>query len=320
MTLRMTRIGALTMAAGLTLAIAPASAQVAPGGCVQLQVDNPHPGDVITQGNYEIGGRATDTSTQSGSGIDRVQVFVDNRDMGGMQVGEADLNPPAGAPPNVMNSQLSGARFSVLADLSSVDQGSHTLFVFARSAVSGQEISAGVPINVGSGSLGPANTTNGGQPATVAASPECAQPSAPVNTSDAISSSTTANTATVAQEVIQVVLDSPHPGASLTPGRNEVSGRASTNGASNGGGIDRVQAFLGNRDLGGVQLGEADLTPPPGAPNTIIQSQINGNRFKIIVDFPQNQAGPHSVFVYARSAASGKEGVATTGVNLTSNQ
>lgn len=317
MTFPRARIGALLVAGGLILGIAPASAQVATGGCVQLQVDNPHPGDAINQGSYEIGGHATDTAAQSGSGIDRVQVFVDNRDQGGTQVGEADLNPPSGAPPNVMNSELSGARYAVFSDLSSVEPGSHTLFVYARSAVSGEEVSAGVPVIVGTGQLGPANPTSGGQPPTAAASPECSQP--PVNTSNAISSSTTSST-NAPQEVVAVMLDSPHPGASLTPGRNEVSGRASSTLASGGSGIDRVQAFLGNRDLGGIQLGEADLTPPVGAPSTTVQSQINGNRFRIIVDFPQNQAGPHPVFVYARSMSSGKEGVATTGVNLTSNQ
>jgi hypothetical protein len=103
---------------------------------------------------------------------------------------------------------------------------------------------------------------------------------------------------------IQVFVDNPHPGDPLTQGKYEVGGRATDSAAQSGSGIDRVQIFLDNRDLGGISLGEV--------------SQLSGNRFHLIVNFPQNQFGLHSVFVYARSASSGKEGIATTGVNITS--
>jgi hypothetical protein len=172
--------------------------------------------------------------------------------------------------------------------------------VYARSAVSGTEVVAGVPINIGATPLGTAGTLAGGQPPVTAASPDCQQPAAPVSTSDQISSFTTGNTSATPEETISVVLDAPHPGAVLTPGRYEVSGRATSTTSP----IDRVQVFLDNRDLGGVSLGDA---------------QISGNRFRATVNFPINQFGLHSVFVYARSATSGKEGVATTGVNITSN-
>jgi hypothetical protein len=284
-------------ALSLSLGVLPAAAQTS--GCLQLQVDNPHPGDPLAQGKIEVGGRATDSAAQSGSGIDRVQIFVDSRDFGGQQVGEADLSVPVGASPDLLASSINGPRFSVLADLSSADAGNHTLFVYARSAVGGSEVVAGVPINIGATPLGTAGTLSGGQPPVTAASPECQQPAAPVSTSNQTSSSTTANTEATAQETISVVLDAPHPGAVLTPGRYEMSGRVSSTTST----IDRVQVFLDNRDLGGFSLGEA---------------QLDGNRFHAIVDFPQNAVGLHSVFVYARSASSGREGVATTGVNITS--
>jgi hypothetical protein len=290
--------GALLVASALSLTLSALPAAAQTSGCLQLQVDNPHPGDPLSQGKIEVGGRATDSAAQSGSGVDRVQIFVDNRDLGGQQVGEADLSVPAGASPDLLASSISGPRFSVLADLSSADLGNHTLFVYAHSAVSGAEVVAGVPINIGATPLGTAGTLGSGQPPVTAASPECQQPAAPVSTSNQTSSSTTANTEATAQETISVVLDAPHPGAVLTPGRYEVSGRASSTTST----IDRVQIFLDNRDLGGFSLGEA---------------QLSGNRFHAIVDFPQNQFGLHSVFVYARST-SGKEGIATTGVNITS--
>ena len=292
------RASALVMAGALSFSALPAAAQ--PGGCIQLQVDNPHPGDPFAQGKIEVSGRATDSAAESGSGIDRVQIFVDSRDLGGQQVGEADLNAPAGASPDITQSSINGPRFSILADLSSANLGSHTLFVYARSAASGAEVVAGVPINVGATPLGTAGTLSSGQPPVAAASADCQQPVAPVSTSNQTSSSTMANTGATAQETISVVLDAPHPGALLTPGKYEVSGTASSN-TSN---IDRVQLFLDNRDLGGFSLGEA---------------QLSGNRFHAIVDFPQNAVGLHSVFVYARSAGSQKEGLATTGIDIVSN-
>ena len=298
MSFRTGRVSALLVAGAFTFSVLPAAAQSS--GCLQLQVDNPHPGDPLATGKIEVGGRATDSAAQSGSGIDRVQIFVDSRDLGGQQVGEADLNVPAGASPDIAQSSINGPRFSVLADLSSADLGSHTLFVYARSAVSGAEVVAGVPINIGATPLGTAGTLSSGQPPVTAASPECQQPAAPVSTSNQTSSSTMANTEATAQETISVVLDAPHPGAVLTPGRYEVSGSVSST-TSN---IDRVQLFLDNRDLGGFSLGDA---------------QLSGNRFRAVVDFPQNAVGLHSVFVYARSAGSGKEAIAPTGVNIISN-
>jgi hypothetical protein len=295
----MARAGAVVLVSALSLTVLPAAAQTS-GGCLTLQVDNPHPGDPLSQSKIEVGGRATDSAAQTGSGIDRVQIFVDSRDLGGQQVGEADLNAPVGASPDIMASSITGARFSVIADLSSANLGNHTLFVYARSAGTGAEVVAGVPVNIGATPLGTAGSLAGGQPPVTAASPECQQPAAPVSTSNQTSSSTTANTGTSADETISVILDAPHPGAVLTPGAYEVSGRVSSNTSP----IDRVQLFLDNRDLGGVGLGDA---------------QINGNRFHAIVNFPSNQFGLHSVFVYARSANSGKEGIATTGVNISSN-
>jgi hypothetical protein len=293
------RASAMLVATALSLSVLPAAAQT--GGCIQLQVDNPHPGDPFGQGKIQVSGRATDSAAQSGSGIDRVQIFVGSRDLGGQQVGEADLNVPAGASPDIAQSSISGPRFTILADLSSADLGSQTLFVYARSAVSGAEVVAGVPVNVGATPLGTSGSLSSGQPPVTAASSECQQPAAPVSTSNQNSSSTLANTEATAQETISVVLDAPHPGALLTPGKYEVSGTASSTTSS----IDRVQLFLDNRDLGGFSLGDA---------------QLSGNRFHAVVDFPQNAVGLHSVFVYARSSGTQKEGIATTGINITSSR
>jgi hypothetical protein len=299
----------VSAATALAFGAWPALAQVGVG-CIQLVVDNPHPGDPLSTGKYEVGGRATDASASSGSGIDRVQVFVDNRDLGGFQVGEADLNPPSTAAANVLQSQLE-PRFNVLVDFPSDALGQHTLFVYARSTSSGREISVGVPVNIGLTPLGTASITSGGTPPAIASSPECAPAQTVTNTTDVLSGSTTSTTP-AQQETIRVTMDAPHPGATLTSGKYEVSGRAT----SSAGPIDRVQVFLDNRDRGGVFIGEAVLNPAAGAAANTVQSSISGDRFRVLVDFPSNQTGLHTVFVYARSAVTQKEGVASTGVLL----
>ena len=186
----------------------------------------------------------------------------------------------------------------MLVDFPSDNPGNHTLFVYARSAATGSELAVGVPINIGATPIGTVGTVAGGQPPTTAMSPQCA-PAGPTNTTDPLSGSTT-STAPAPDETITVILDAPHPGATLTAGKYEVSGRASSSAAQSGNGIDRVQIFLDNRDRGGVGLGDAILS---------------GNRFRLVVDFPP-QPGLHTVFVYARSATTQKEGVATTGILL----
>jgi len=78
-------------------------------------------------------GQAFDRAANAGSGVDRVSVFVDDRDSGGQHVGDAVLGQP------VANG------FAATVDLSRMS-GAHTLFVYARSAVTGQETSVNFPI------------------------------------------------------------------------------------------------------------------------------------------------------------------------------
>jgi hypothetical protein len=82
-------------------------------------------------------GVAFDRAASSGTGVDRVSVFVDDRDAGGQLVGDATLGKPG------------DTGFTVTADLSRM-AGSHTLFVYARSSVSGRETVVKFPIVIGS--------------------------------------------------------------------------------------------------------------------------------------------------------------------------
>ncbi|MDQ6670944.1 MAG: hypothetical protein M3069_09375 [Chloroflexota bacterium] len=117
------------------LALLPATTQ--PGASLVLSVGNPQPGDLLPRGKYAMQGQAFDPSARAGSGVDRVSVFVDDRDAGGQLVGDVSLG------------QSGSTGFTVTADLSRIG-GGHTLYVYARSAVSGKETVVSFPVSVGS--------------------------------------------------------------------------------------------------------------------------------------------------------------------------
>jgi hypothetical protein len=125
-------------APGAAAAPAPAAALapvIQPGPSLVLSVGNPQPNDSLPRGKYVMQGLAFDRAANAGSGVDRVSVFVDDRDSGGQHVGDAVLGQP------VANG------FSATVDLSRMS-GAHTLFVYARSAVTGQEASVNFPVTI----------------------------------------------------------------------------------------------------------------------------------------------------------------------------
>ncbi len=106
-----------------------------PGPSLVLSVANPQPNDLLPRGKYVMQGLAFDRAANSGSGVDKVSVFVEDRDAGGQLVGDAVLGQPG------------ATGFTVTADLSRAG-GGHTLFVYARSSVSGRETVVSFPIVV----------------------------------------------------------------------------------------------------------------------------------------------------------------------------
>jgi hypothetical protein len=111
----------------------PATTQ--PGPSLVLSVGNPQPNDLVPRGKYVMQGLAFDRAANTGSGIDKVSVFVEDRDAGGQLVGDAVLGQPG------------ATGFTVTADLSRAG-GGHTLFVYARSSVTGRETVVSFPIVV----------------------------------------------------------------------------------------------------------------------------------------------------------------------------
>lgn len=325
---RLRLVSALTTAVALTLGYLPAFAAaptdaLAPtdaASCVRLELDNPHAGDVVPLGKYNVSGRAFDAS---GAAIDRVQIFLEDRNLGGIQIGEADLNPPDGAPALVAQSSIAdNGIFTALTDTSgtSSDIGSHTLFAYAHST-SGTEVSVAVPLvlrNPNAPTPGGAGASLSNALPNVSNSAACPPPAPPTNQVSPTGTNVTATAAGPApvNETITVRVDSPHPGASVTRGRFIVSGKATTN---TGGPIDRVQVFLDNRDLGGINIGEITAADSPMAiPNTQLVSTLNSDgTYDVVVSFPAQNLGVHTVWVYAHSGATGKEASANTSVTVT---
>jgi hypothetical protein len=310
--------GAFAAVSALVLAGMPAHAAApndAATSCVFLELDNPHPGDTLVLGKYNVGGRATDTS---GGAVDRVAIFIDDRNLGGTQIGEALLTPPQNAPALTMQSTLTSAgQFNVLTDLTSAtsDTGNHTLFAYAHSSMTGVETALGVAIVLGTEAGGAGATLGSGEPLKANNAADCPPPSPQTKIVVANNQEVQAQTSTPAPspEVIRVVLDSPNPGAAITRGRFAIEGRAST---STGAAIDRVQAFLDNRDLGGVELGEVADGQVVPVPNTNLSSVLLKGAYHLIADFPADKLGAHTVFVYARSKVTGKESFANTGITI----
>ncbi len=115
------------------------------GSSLYLDVANPRPGDSVHEGALTIQGIAFDSASGGGPGIDHIDVFLDNRDRGGVLVGRGALGA-ASAQPDDPN--LAGAGWLANVVIPSKMVGPHTLFFYALSGVTGAEMKVGVPIQV----------------------------------------------------------------------------------------------------------------------------------------------------------------------------
>jgi hypothetical protein len=111
--------------------------------CPVLSVGNPTPGDNIVAGGYHISGQAYDPHATQGSGIQRVDLFLGQRDQGGTILGSA-------VPGENGNPRL----FDLEVQVPKLDRGVD-FAAYAISAVTGQETTVTFPIFVG------VPTTNG---------------------------------------------------------------------------------------------------------------------------------------------------------------
>jgi hypothetical protein len=270
-------------------------------------VSSPRPGDMLTPGNYVVQGFATDTAASSGPGVDRVQIFWDQpRESGGLFLGGIDLSQPASSA-GATSSQATAAAnqalaangaFSVVALIpkqipTSSESGTHTVFAYARSALSGQEqtisfmVQLTKPINVGAYTPTPTPV-----PAVVSP-PPCAPPT-PTPTFPPFPAPP-AEAVTVQTLVLDVY--NPKPNAVLGKGLYTIQGLAYDSSAQASSGVDRVDVYLDPRDTAGAFLGTATLGGSGGT---------SPFGFSLLALLP-DAVGGHNLTVYARSAVSGRE-------------
>jgi hypothetical protein len=145
----------VALAIGLGLAAVPAAAHPQPPPPT-LDVANPGAGAMLTPGAMVIQGIAYDDNAESGAGVDRVSIFLGDRDEenGALFLGDARLgltNPQAveGGDP-----QFAFAGWSVTTPVLKDTGQERALYVYARSSVSGVETVEIIPVVLGSGSVG----------------------------------------------------------------------------------------------------------------------------------------------------------------------
>jgi hypothetical protein len=110
-----------------------------------FDVGNPQAGDTIHLGGYMIEGIAFDRAADQSPGIDHIDVFLDDRDTGGMLIGHAVLGAPSPTPDDP---DLVGAGWTAQVLLTSKMTGPHTLFFYVLSGVTGEEMVVTIPVRV----------------------------------------------------------------------------------------------------------------------------------------------------------------------------
>jgi hypothetical protein len=113
---------------------APASTiNTTPGATLTFSVGNPSPGDTVKAGGLMVQGVAFDRTALQGSGVQRVDIFLDNRDNGGLALGQAVPGD--------------GNMWQATVILPNNQLGLHTLY-FAAHAVSGAESDVAIPVTI----------------------------------------------------------------------------------------------------------------------------------------------------------------------------
>jgi hypothetical protein len=110
-----------------------------------FDVGNPSAGDSIHVGRYMIEGIAFDRAADQSPGIERIDVFLDDRDAGGTIIGHGMLGAPSPVPDDPA---LAGSGWTAQVTLTSRMTGPHTLFFYAQSGVTGEELVVAIPVQV----------------------------------------------------------------------------------------------------------------------------------------------------------------------------
>jgi hypothetical protein len=145
------RIGScLALALGLGVGVLPAGAHPQPPAPT-LDVANPSPGDMLTPGTMVMQGVAYDDNAETGTGVDRVSVFLGDRDEenGAQFLGHARLGLPNPQAVEGGDTQFEFAGWSIITPPLRATGQQRAIHVYARSSVSGVEAIEVIPIVMG---------------------------------------------------------------------------------------------------------------------------------------------------------------------------
>lgn len=138
----------VTVSAGASGAPVPSTGGARPSGAAPpiIGIEKPKDGEqVSTRSDYQIIGYALDKAAApnqgvAGSGVDRVQVYIDaERGNGGTFLGNADLGFSDSTPASLYGGQFSSAGWRLTFKPTQFHANSHLMYAYARSAVSGKE-------------------------------------------------------------------------------------------------------------------------------------------------------------------------------------
>lgn len=108
-------------------------------------IEKPKDGEIVlTNRPYEIVGWALDKNAKNGqgaasSGVDRVQVYIGDRDNGGTYLGDATLAYSDPLPAGLYGSQFASAGWRLTFQPTRFHVNTYLIYAYARSAVSGNE-------------------------------------------------------------------------------------------------------------------------------------------------------------------------------------
>jgi hypothetical protein len=199
-----------------------------------LQVANPGPGALLPSGDIVISGVAFDPAATEGAGVTRVDLFLGDRDQGGLYLGSAVPGEDVmqGLTPG---SQAAMQSFQVKVLIPPTLTGGTDLRAYARSALTGDETVVSTPVYLA-----------------IAPTPMATPAAVPVASIQHLVAGLSAEAFSLAN---------PSAGDVVSMGDYSVSG-------TTGPGVEQVQFFLGERDTGGMILGSA--TPENGKYTTMV--------------------------------------------------
>jgi hypothetical protein len=212
-----------------------------------LEIASPSPGAVVSTGDFVVAGSAFDPAATAGSGISRVDLFLGDRDQGGLFLGSAipGQDMLEGLTPGT---ETAATSFSATVTMpTALIGGSRDFHAYAYSSLTGKATSVSMPVYIG-----------------VAPTPMATPAPQPV-----------ANVAFMvpATQAEPFSLANPSAGDVLGYGDYVVMGAVGPT-------VDRVSLFLDDRDSGGMVLGIT--TPTRGTftvTATIPTSAAGGHTF-----------------------------------------